>query len=328
MPAMTLVADTNDENAPASTVFSHLTAEHSHGRGILGFLTLQDTLSLRLTCHEMRDEIRKFAWNDAETFILGRLPIWRKQFPLAKAVNVSCRADVFDEDLRYFSNCQTVNISWCRNITDEDFAYLSNVHTLTMMGCNQITDMAFKHLKKIRVLDISHCSQITDWGLMKLVELEKLNISGCSNITNRGLAPLVKLKHLIIDQCSQPTMTGRVFEPLKQLHTVSMVACMQMGDDALFHLGNVNTLDIAHCRQTGITDKGFSYLKNLENLRMSYCGQPTITDTMFDYLLKLKTLNITGCGQAISDEKIADLSNSVIVKHTRKIHRWGVCGDK
>jgi hypothetical protein len=163
---------------------------------------------------------------------------------------------------------------------------------------------------------------------MKLVDLEKLNISGCSNITNRGLAPLVKLKHLIIDQCSQPTMTGRVFEPLKELHTASMVACMQMGDEALLHLANVRTLDISHCRQTGITDKGFSYLKNIENLQMSYCVQPTITDKMFNYLLKLKTLNITGCSQAISDEKIAELSKTVAVKQTRKIYRSGVSRGK
>ena len=70
-------------------VMSVLLAEHSHSRGILGFLTLRDANNLRSVCKELRDEVADFRWTDMTTRICCSLELWRTCFPHAISANLS-----------------------------------------------------------------------------------------------------------------------------------------------------------------------------------------------------------------------------------------------
>ena len=173
-----LVLPITDEDIICSTLMSHLGAEHSHSRGILGFMTTLEANSLRLISREFRDEVSRFRWNDSKTFVIGSLEKWRTTFPKAETINLSHRHDICDDDLKHIKGCRNVNISWCVNITSAGFEHLSKVRNLLMNGCDQLTltDDAFKYLKEIRTLEMSHCKQITDAGLAHLKGIQMLDM--------------------------------------------------------------------------------------------------------------------------------------------------------
>ena len=100
-----------------------------------------------------------------------------------------------------------------------------------------------------------------------------------------------------MDECYQATLTDNLFAPMKSLRKLNISGCLQFTDRAFQHLQNLETLDMAFCRQHRITDRAFSYLKNLKKLRMSSCKQPTITNEVFDHLRGLEELTLIGCYQ-------------------------------
>ena len=96
---------------------------------------------------------------DAKSIIKGSVKAWRAAFPCARAVNVSDRRDIVDEDFVHIRGDKRVRL-----------------HTLNMSNCqceevtSLITDAAFENLRGIHTLDMSYCYQrtITDAAIAQL----------------------------------------------------------------------------------------------------------------------------------------------------------------
>ena len=97
-----------------------------YGLPILEYLTYKDGNALRATCKEARKAVEEHKLMDSKTHIKGSLQKWRICFRNAKAVNISGRKD----------------------LKDDDFVHLKGIHTLYMWGCNQatITDAPINYL--------------------------------------------------------------------------------------------------------------------------------------------------------------------------------------
>jgi hypothetical protein len=165
----------------ASTVLSHLGAEHSHGHGLLGFFSMKDARALRLVCKEFRDAVAGYPWADSFSHIRGPLAHWRKSFPLALAANVACRRDLTAADVFHLRGCHTLDISHCAQLTDDAFAHFSRVRVLDMGGCGQagITDAAFAHIPDVEVLNVGGCEQLTGAALAHLRCVRELSVALC-----------------------------------------------------------------------------------------------------------------------------------------------------
>ena len=166
----------------ASTVLSHLDAEHSHGRGLLGFFSMAETRALRLVCKDFCDAVAAYPWADSFSHIRGPLALWRTCFPRALAANVACRRDLRESDLHYLRGCHTVDISHSPLLTDAAFEHLTHVRVLNMGGCSQvgITNAAFSHIQNVQVLNMGGCEQLSGAALAHLRCVRELSVALCS----------------------------------------------------------------------------------------------------------------------------------------------------
>lgn len=266
--------------AHPSTVFSHLAAEHTQARGVLGFLTTHDACSLRLVCHELLIAIRAFHWADSRTSIRGQLSLWRASFPHARAANVCGRADLIDGDFVHLAGVAVVFCMSCVGLTDAAFAHLTACHTLDMSHCNQsgITNAAFVHLGAVRVLNMSGCNQagITGAAFSFLPELRSLGISQ----SIFGLYPRLHL-------------SDRAFAPLVKLESLCASGLDAISDASFKGLVRLKSLSIAHCDQAEITEACFADLTQLQMLDIRNCCQ--ITDAVLSPLTNLRSLDMRGC---------------------------------
>ena len=107
-----------------------LQGAHHQGSGILGFLSTDDAVPVRVACKELRDCVANFTWASMNR-VPGGLRLWRTCFPRAIAANILDRPD----------------------LVDADFVHLRGIHTLNMSRCRQpgITDAAFVSLRGIRM---------------------------------------------------------------------------------------------------------------------------------------------------------------------------------
>ena len=242
-------------------VMSVLLAEHSHSRGILGFLTYEDANNLRSVCKELRAEVTHFRWTDMKTRICGSLELWRTCFPHAISANLNYRGNLKYEDFVHLRGIKHLSL---RNFPilvsrfgkmsfpDESFEYIRGIKSLDISYCTQLTDRAFTYLKGIHTLDMGNCNQatITDAAFMNLRGIQKLDMSWCN----------------------QATIT----------------------DAAFMNLRGIRELDMSQCNQATITDAAFSPLEGIDILDMAWCKQTTITGASFPHL-KIKTLNVANC---------------------------------
>jgi hypothetical protein len=266
--------------AHPSTVFSHLAAEHTHARGVLGFLTTRDACSLRVVCHELLLATRAFRWADTRTSIRGPVSLWRASFPHARAANVSGRADLIDGDFIHLAGVGVVFCMSCVGLTDAAFAHLTSCHTLDMSHCNQsgITNAGFAHLGAVRALNMSGCNQagITDAAFRFLPELRSLGISQ----STFGLFPRLHL-------------TDRAFTSLVNLESLCASGLDSISDASFKGLVRLKSLSIAHCDQAAITEAGFADLAQLQMLDVRNCNQ--LTDAVLSPLTNLRSLDMRGC---------------------------------
>ena len=134
------------------------------------FFDTREACSLRGVCHEVKQAVADFPWEDMGTVIRGSVALWRACFPRARGANVGQRVEgddewenpngrhtaVVDGDFVHFVGLRALNMSWCREVTDAAFVHLRGIERLNMDSCNQatITDAAFKHLKGIQELSM------------------------------------------------------------------------------------------------------------------------------------------------------------------------------
>ena len=184
------------------------------------FFDTREACSLRGVCHELRQAVGDFPWEDMGTVIRGSIALWRACLPRARGANVGQRIGdglyqnpngrrtaVVDGDFVHFVGLRALNISLCRKVTDAAFVHLRGIERLNMYCCSQtsITDAAFEHLKGVQELDMSWCSQatITDAAFEHLKGIQVLNMSGCT----------------------QATIADAAFEHLKGIITLPMFNC-------------------------------------------------------------------------------------------------------
>ncbi len=174
-------------------------------------LGTREACSLRGVCHELKQAVGDFPWEDMGTVIMGSIGQWRACFPRARGANVMMhdpkygpvrRTPVVDGDFVHFVGLRALNMSNCRQVTDAAFVHLVGIQRLSIWGCSRatITDAAFVHLKGIKVLNMSLCRQLTDAAFEHL----------------KGIHTLYMW------YCDQDTITNAAFEHLKGIHSLVM----------------------------------------------------------------------------------------------------------
>jgi hypothetical protein len=84
---------------------------------------------------------------------------------------------------------------------------------------------------------------------------------------------------------------------------LNLSRCKGLTDEALIHLGDVQSLDLYDCR---ITDEGVRHLGSVHTLNLGSCTQ--LTDEGICYLGNVHTLDLRSCDQ-LTDEGIRHLGN-------------------
>jgi len=303
------------------SILSVLFGPHSIGEGIFSFMTMIDSNKVRVQCRECHQAVKDFPWMDSETKIKGSVKAWRAAFPVARAVNVSERDDIVDEDFVHIrgdarARLHTVKIARCKNVTDAAFIYLRGIHTLFISGCNQatITDAAFIHLRGIHTLDMSCCNQatITDAAFINLRGIQELFMIRCNQetITDAAFVHLQGIQLLSMNNCNQATITDAAFVHLRGIRGLSINGCNQVtiADVAFVHLRGIGLLCMNYCNQVTITDAAFVHLHGIRKLEMKGCNQVTISDAAFVHLRGIRNLKMDGCIQpTITDAALVNL---------------------
>jgi hypothetical protein len=303
----------------ASTVFSHLGAEHSKGmkgHGILQFLNRKNQCLLSRTCRDARGEVGKFELADNSP-ILGDLEIWHTTHPRATVANVSGRA-LRLRDFELLHGIKKLNMSGCNlhgafdivrafdhlrgieelNVSDcpmrafnfNVFPSLAGIKKLEMARCKAVLGADdFYHLRGIEILNIDGCTQLTDAALAPLAGIKDLYMKGCTQFTDAVLAPFAGLERLGIDDCVQ--LTGATFPA--SIKIIDMNDCINVTDAALASLHGLEELYIGGCTQ--LTDAAFVNLDSLQKLNMQECTG--VTDVAFDHLTRVKYLDMSDCNQ-------------------------------
>ena len=185
----------------ASTVFSHLNAEHSRGAGILGFLNRKNQCRLSGTCRNAHGEVAKFELADNSP-IVGDLEIWHTTHPRAVAANVSGRA-LRLRDFELLHGIKKLNMSGCNlhGVFDivRAFDHLRGIEELNVSDCSTraFNFNVFPSLARIKKLDMARCTAVLgadDFQHLRGIEI--LNIDGCTQLTDAALAPLAGIKDL------------------------------------------------------------------------------------------------------------------------------------
>ena len=113
---------------------------------MLQFFDTATANKMRACCVEFIDPIAEYPWNDENTRVRGSVASWRRCFPRARAINLSRRNDLTDDDFVHLVGIKTLDMGGCSQstITDAAFAHLTGIHTLNMSECRQstITDAA------------------------------------------------------------------------------------------------------------------------------------------------------------------------------------------
>ena len=133
-------------------MLSTLHAEHSIGKGVLGYGTTLDARALRLVCAECCEAVAAMRWHDKETRIMAPLAAWRASFPRALAASIVGRVDLVDADFVHLAHMRTLNMDGCTRISDAGLAHLRGIHTLRMRDCHMISDAGLAHLRGIHTL--------------------------------------------------------------------------------------------------------------------------------------------------------------------------------
>ena len=321
------------------SILSVLFGPHSIGGGIFGYLNMKDSNNVRIQCVECRKAVMDFPWMDKNSKIKGSVRAWRAAFPYARAVNVTNRDNLVDEDFVHIRGdarvrLHTVRMRRCTRVTDAAFVYLRGIHTLDMSRCSQImiTDAAFVHLRGIQRLDMSKCFQatITDAAFVHLRGIYSLDLGDCNQATITDAA-FVHLQgiHTLKLPCRSRTITDAAFVHLRGIHTLDMSFCNlgTITDGAFVHLRGIYALDMRGCyhatikgatfehlrgihtlNMMGCNIKGsaFVHLSGIHTLNMSCCTSMTITDATFGYLRGIHTLHVSGC-RAITDAAFVHL---------------------
>ena len=294
------------------SVLSVLFGAHSIGEGIFGFLNMIDSNKVRVQCRECHQAVKDFPWMDSKSKIKGSVKAWRAAFPVARAVNVSKRNDIVDEDFVHIRGdarvrLHTVYIEGCKRVTDAAFIRLRGIHRLDMDNCNQetITDAAFIHLRGIHTLFMVGCNQatVTDAAFVHLRGIRLLFMNGCNQetVTDAAFINLRGIHMLFMGGCNQATITDAAFEYLRGIHTLFMGGCNQetITDGAFIHLRGIQMLSMSGCNQATITDAAFVHLRGILELYMSGCNQPTITDAALVNLVGIQELDTERCSRDI-----------------------------
>ena len=243
-----------------------------YGLPILEYLTYKDGNALRATCKEARKAVEEHKWMDSKTHIKGSLKLWRTCFRNAKAVNISDRKDLKDDDFVHLKGIHTLNMSFCEEIYDEHLYHLKGIHTLDMRECSNITAKGYVHLRGIHTLIMHHGNNITDDAFAHLEGIHTLDMHLCFRNTS-----LIRSK-----------ITDKAFVHLKGIHTLNMLWCDKITDKAFVHLKGIHTLNMGGCKR--ITDAALVHLKGIHTLHMQECEN--ITGTGFVHLNGIHTLDV------------------------------------
>jgi hypothetical protein len=236
----------------AATLLSHLAAEHSHGRGLLGFFDTLEAGALRLVCREFLGAITAFPFHCAKLPIPGSLALWRASFPRARAACIAVRDDLVDADFAHLRGVHTVNLRDVSGLSDAAFAHLEGVRTLLTFDVHGFSPDAMRHVRGAREL-VLKCSDALVKGLHFVAGVERLEFLDADFSDDFFASPSFSQLRELSMTCSR-RLTDKVFEAigrLPALRKLSMRACWQetITDAAFAHLRGIEELDMLACNQ-------------------------------------------------------------------------------
>ena len=149
-PSTALLADSMlDQALPFSTTNPVTSVFDLHeGQLVLHFFSMADARELRLVSQELNRIITGYKWNDMVlwikfrlfftsrsriiyiyalqvTLVKGPVALWRKSFPHAMAVNLSCNDYFCNTDLQFLAGVRAVDISQRRPSNAPERIYVS-----------------------------------------------------------------------------------------------------------------------------------------------------------------------------------------------------------
>ena len=331
----------------ASTILSHLGAEHSHGRGLLGFAGTRGARALRLVCREFLREVADFPFDDT-AHVTGPLAAWRASFPRARRVRISDRHDLADADLAHVRGVQAVDLSYSGRsglpdaldtrlgapwLTDAALAHLAGVAELDLSGTRCFSPASLAHVRGVRKLGLFECTGVLHGAMvsgLSLVAGVKVLDVGWSTAIDDDLTGVAGVERL--NAPHNLGITGACFSALRgSLRHLNVSECENIAAHALdvFAASPLSSLEIDECPQPfslaglrgleslsasaaiGLSDAAFAALAggHLRALDISFCRQ--LTDGAFAHFARLpalRSLTMKGCWQsAITDAAFAHI---------------------
>ena len=248
----------------ASNVLSHLLAEHSHGRGLLGFFNAQDCASLRLVHPDFIEAVARFPVASLEP-VRGDIGRWRACFPRARAINLTNHPALTDADVE--------GVRGVAEIFLDANPWLTGA-CLLRLGEAQWPHPLFGRLSGLRVLSLEGC-----FGLD-------------GNFVARGLATNPNLEEL--DLGNARTSVGLAVSPMlrllaRTLRVLKLRGAQSFADADIAACANLIELDIAYTTNTSAA------FAQASNLRILHCDRVFLETAAFAHT-KLEALYANGCG--------------------------------
>jgi len=217
------------DSESAYTVMSRLAAEHSLGRGILGFLDPEERGRLRINS-ELRREIQDFRGDTMQappvgvravgTDLISRLQMWRRSHPRARKIDIR---GAISAELIVFLNTPDQNrrlwpievLHLHENAFDDtiwpalagkgiqEFEYFHSGGTITVAGFQSLDAATFRRMRLYNV-------PITPAFLPKIAQIEELQIEGPrwededddrTTMSEANYSTLTRLRKLYLSRC-------------------------------------------------------------------------------------------------------------------------------
>lgn len=212
------------------------------GYTFLSMFNTKMAMSLRATCHEFKDAVTRYPWEDLTTKV-SNVELWRSCFPNARAANVRGNMLV-DARFAPLAGVQKLNMSRSLGVTNAGFAQLGGyLSSLNISDCSNLTDAISGQLGRVHTLSIGSCLQLTDAFFTNLGQVSTLDMSRCHQITPNVLVHLPNIRRLNVRECP--------------------AFCT---DESFLFLGNhgIEMIDVTHNNLDEVTVQGFRNLRGPE----------------------------------------------------------------
>jgi hypothetical protein len=220
------------------------------------------------------------------------------------------------------------------DITDKYLIKLNNLNKLSLQYNEVISYDSIKLLTTLTDINLDNNKNITDKTIKNLLNLKKISLGDNEIITDNGIRYLTLLEELLLYSNKKITNNGiRHLINLKKLSLCCTSSLMSISDKSLFHLTNLENLDLSYCSLYKITDHSLKRLTKLKTLNLESNKSEYITDNSISLLINLTYLNISNsyCSKRITINSIKLLTNlenlnisnlhDDIFKRTEKINK-------